>query len=123
LRKQQIRIERIFVKEYGITVAIDHLFTDVISALKKFFPACWQRLIILAYGRLVYQSSLKNMSFHYSSSYLSEQYPGIDMSAKSLSYFFRELGQARNNIVDFCRSFKISEDCILFDGTDILSQS
>jgi len=45
------------------------------------------------------------------------------MSAKSLSYFFRELGQERNNIVDFCRSFKISEDCILFDGTDILSQS
>lgn len=123
LRKQQIRIERIQVKEFGITSAIEHLFTEIVSSLKKFFPNCWQQLIILAYGRLVYQSSLKNMSFHYGNSYLSEQYPGIDMSAKSLSYFFRELGGDRQKIVEFCSSFKISEDCILFDGTDIFSHS
>ena len=78
---------------------------------------------MLAYGRLIFHSSLKNMSLHYSNSYLSEQYPRIDMSTKSLSYFFRELGQNRNKIVKFCRSFKISEDCILFDGTDIFSHS
>lgn len=123
LRKQQNMVERIQVKEYGITVAIEHLFADILSVLQKIFPACWQRLVILAYGRLVYQSSLKNMSFHYSNSYLSEQYPVIDMSAKSLGYFLREVGQQRNRIVDFCRSFKISEDCILFDGTDIFSHS
>jgi len=63
------------------------------------------------------------MSFHYSNSFLSEQYPGIDMSAKTLSCFFRELGQDRNRLIDFCRSFKISQDCILFDGTDIFSRS
>jgi hypothetical protein len=51
LRKQQIRIERIQVKEYGITAAILHLFADIIHALKKFFPDSWQRLIVLAYGR------------------------------------------------------------------------
>ena len=123
LRKQQIMVEGIQVKEYGITVAIEHLFTDIVSSLQQYFPDCWQRLVMLAYGRLVFQSSLKNMSFHYSNSYLSEQYPGIDMSAKSLSYFFRELGHNRNKIVEFCRSFKISEDCILFDGTDIFSKS
>jgi len=123
LRKQQIRIERIQVKEYGITVAIASLLSDILAVLKKIFPDCWQRIIILVYGRLVYQSSLKNMSFHYSGSYLSEQYPDIDMSAKSLSYFLRELGQSRNKIVEFCRSFKISGDCILFDGTDIFSHS
>jgi transposase len=123
LRKQQIRVERIQVKEYGITAAIERLFPEVISALQKYFPDCWQRLLILAYGRLVHQSSLKNMSFHYSGSYLSEQYPGIDMSAKSLSYFLRELGEDRSKIVSFCRSFRISGDCILFDGTDIFSRS
>jgi ribosomal protein L9 len=51
LRKQQIRIERIQVKEYGITAAIVHLFADIIASLKEFFPDSWQRLIILAYGR------------------------------------------------------------------------
>ena len=123
LRRQQIQIERVQVKEYGIASTIEHLFTDTVSALKKFFPDNWKQLIILAYCRLVFQSPLKNMSFHYSNSYLSEQYPEVDMSGRSLSYFFRELGQDRNRIVDFCRSFNISDDCILFDGTDIFSRS
>jgi len=123
LRKQQLRIERIQVKEYGITAAIDTLFGDTVNALKTHFPDSWQRLISLAYGRLVYQSPLKNMAFHHSNSYLSEQYSGVDLSAKSLSYFLRELGEDRKRIVDFCRSFKINEDCILFDGTDIFSYS
>ncbi|MDR0295025.1 MAG: transposase, partial [Prevotellaceae bacterium] len=123
LRKQQVRFENIQVKEYGITSAIEHLFTDTVSSLKEYFPDSWQQLLALAYGRLVYQSPLKNMSFHYSNSFLSEQYPGIDMSAKSLSYFFRELGKDRNRLMHYCRSFKISQDCILFDGTDIFSRS
>jgi len=123
LRRQQVRFEGIQVKEYGITAAIEHLFTDTVSALKEFFPESWQRLVALAYGRLVYQSALKNMSFHYSNSYLSEEYPDLDMSGKSLSYFFREFGEDRDKIVQFCRSFKVSEDCILFDGTDIFSRS
>ena len=87
LRKQQSRIEVIQVKEYGITAIIESVFADTVSALKKFFPACWQRLIILAYGRLVHQSPLKNMSFYYSNSYLSQQYPLQDVSSRSLSYF------------------------------------
>lgn len=123
LRKQQLQVERVQVKEYGITAAIDRLFGDTVSALKKYFPDSWERLVSLAYGRLVHRSPLKNMAFHYSNSYLSEQYPGVDLSAKSLSYFLREIGGDRQRIVDFCRSFKVSEDCILFDGTDIFSYS
>jgi transposase len=123
LRKQQILIEGIHVKEYGITAVIIQFFAWFITVLKEFFPESWQRLVLLAYGRLVYQSPLKNMSFHYSRSYLSEQYPGVDITAKSLSYFLRELGTDRNRIVEFCRSFKITGDCILFDGTDVISHS
>ena len=123
LRRQQIRFEGIQVKESGITSAIEPLFADTVSSLKEFFPDSWQRLIALAYGRLVYQSPLKNMSFHYSHSYLSEEYPDLDMSGKSLSYFFRKFGEDRSRIVEFCRSFKVSDDCILFDGTDIFSCS
>ena len=40
------------------------------------------------------------MSFHYSHSYLSEQYSGVDMSARSLSYFLREVGEDHNKIVE-----------------------
>ena len=123
LRKQQVKVDHIQVKEYGITAAITHLFTDLHAVLKEKYPESWQRIIILAYGRLVYQSPLKNMFFHYSHSYLSEQYPGIDVSAKTLSSFLRELGEGRNKIIEFCRSFKISGDCLLFDGTDLFSHS
>jgi len=123
LRKQQTRFERIQVKEYGITAAIEHLFTETVLALKKVFPDCWQLLIALAYGRLVHQSPLKNMLFHYSNSYLSEQYPNLDLTSRSLSRFLRDLGQSRNKIVEFCRWFKSPNDCVLFDGTDIFSRS
>ena len=123
LRKQQLKVERVQVKEYGITSAINTLFDDTVNALKEHFPDSWQQLLCLAYGRLVYQSPLKNMAFHYSLSYLSEQFSDVDLSSKSLSCFLRQLGEDRQRIVAFCRSFKVSEDCILFDGTDILSDS
>jgi len=48
LRKQQVKVKSVQVKEYGITAAIDNLFPEVQSALKKFFPDCWQRLVALA---------------------------------------------------------------------------
>ena len=123
LRRQQLKVERIKVKEYGITSTIGVLFGDTVNTLKQYFPNSWQRILCLAYGRLVHRSPLKNMAFHYSASYLSEQYCGIDLSSKSLKFFLRELGEDRQRIVAFCRTFKISEDCILFDGTDIFSHS
>jgi len=123
LRKQQFKAERVQVKEHGIAAAIGSLFGDTLSALRKHFPDSWERLVCLAYGRLAYQSPLKNMSHHYSCSCLSEQYPGVDLSAKSLGGFLRELGERRDSIVGFCRSFKAPGDCILFDGTDIFSRS
>ena len=102
LRKQRLLIERVQVKEYGVTAAIDALFADTVGALKQHFPDEWQRLICLAYGRLVHRSPLKNMAFHYSNSYLSEQYGAVDLSAKSPACFLRRLGQERQKIIGFC---------------------
>jgi len=123
LKKQQLTVSRVQVKAYGVCCAIASLFGDTLSALKKFFPDSWQTIVCLAYGRLVHRSALKNMLFHYSQSYLSEQYPDVDLSAKHLSSFLRDLGQDRHRIVGWCRSFRQAEDCILFDGTDIFSRS
>jgi len=77
----------------------------------------------ITYLRLVHRSVLKNILFHYSQSYLSEQYPDVDLSAKHLSLFLRDLGQDRTHIVDWCRLFRQADDCILFDGTDLFSRS
>lgn len=123
LRKQQLKVERIQVKEYGISALVENLLKDSIGRLKTHFPQSWQAITCLAYGRLVYQSPLKNMLFHYSHSYLSELFPDVNLSPKPLGSFLRDLGYNRDTIVRFCQSFKQAGDCILFDGTDIFSHS
>jgi hypothetical protein len=89
LRKQRLKVEQIQVKEYGVASLWESLFTEMLPALKEHFPDTWQAIICLTYGRLVYQAPLKNMSIHYARSYLSVQYPDIDLSAKHLSLFLR----------------------------------
>lgn len=124
LVRQQTAIEKVQVKEYGITSLIQNKFSSQIELLQKHFPDKWQGIMALAYGRLLHQSPLKNMFFHYSHSYLSEQFPcQSDISSRKVSNFLRDLGYGRNTIVDYFREFKSSEDCILFDGTDIFSTS
>ena len=117
LRKQQLQVECMQVKEYGIPSAIDALFDDTVGALRQHFPDLWQRVLCLAYGRLVHRSPLKNMAFHYSGSFLSEQYSGVNLSLKSIGYFLQKLGGDRQRILSFCSSFGMSEDCILFYST------
>jgi transposase len=79
--------------------------------------------VSLAYGRLLHQSPLKNMFFHYSHSFLSETFSEVDLSPKRIGLFLKELGYERDKMVSYFREFKKSEDCILFDGTDIFSAS
>ena len=80
LRKQQLVIQRLQVKEYGVFALIESQFGDTVKMLKKHFADCWQKIICLAFGRLVYRSALKNMLFHYSHSYLSEQFCPLEQN-------------------------------------------
>jgi hypothetical protein len=110
LRKQQLVVNSVHVKEFGVSSLVESLFGDTVKILKKHFANHWQTIVCLAFSRLVYRSALKNMFFHYSHSYLSEQYPDVDLSAKHLSSFLRSLGGERGKIVEFCRSFRQSGD-------------
>ena len=123
IARQQMKIAHLQVKEYGVTALIGSVFHDIVLALQQHFPDIWKEIVCLSYGRLMHRSSLKNMQHHYACSYLSEQYSGLDLSPKRLSSFLRSLGQERSRIVAFCRSFRLEDDCILFDGTDIFSHS
>ena len=123
LRKQKINIEKLKIKEYGVSSYIQNHMGDYIRLIKKHFPDQWETIIGLVYGRWLYQSPLKNMSFYFQHSYLSEQYSNVDLSAKKLSVFLKELGYKRDKITDFFKEFKTANDCILFDGTDFCSES
>lgn len=123
LRKQSLKVENLKVKEFGITNYIEKQLSNYTTLLKKHFPSQWQTLLGLAYGRLVYQSPLKNMSFHFHHSYLSELYSGTDLSAKTLSKTLNEIGYQREKISNFFKEFKADNDCILIDGSDLCSNS
>jgi transposase len=123
LRKRELTVSRLAVKEYGITALIDSHFSEYKVLLKKYFPAHWQAIMGLTYGRLAYHSPMKNMEYHYYHSYLSELYPDLPLSPKALTSLLREVGVQRPQIASFFKEFSKAHDNILFDGTDLLSRS
>ena len=123
LRKQQLAVSKLTVKEFGITSFIHNYLNEYIELLKKHFPQCWKQILVLSYSRMAFHSPIKNIEFHYHHSYLSVLYDDLKLSPKQLSGFYREFGAQRESIVAFFKEFKIGNDNILFDGTDLLSKS
>ena len=123
LRKQSLSLSKLTVKEYGITSFIFNYLGEYETLLKKHFPDHYKQILVLAYGRLAYHSPMKNIEFHYYHSFMSEMYKGLSLSPKYLSFFLREFGARREQIITFFKEFKSDKDNILFDGTDLLSKS
>jgi len=94
-----------------------------IELLQKHFPAIWQSILALSYGRFTESSPMKNMKFHYQNSFISELYPDAKISKNSISKILLELGKDRESIVNFFKEFNIEDDKIIFDGTDLVSNS
>ena len=90
LRKRELSISNICVKEYGICAFIDSYLQDYKILLKKYFPKHSELILALTYCRLMFQSPLKNAEFHYLKSYLSELYPNLSLSPKNLTVLMRE---------------------------------
>lgn len=123
LRKKKLDINTISVREFGINAMINTIFKDYISLIKKHFPKHYQEILVLAYCKLAYKSPLKKVSFHYYHSYFSEQFPDLKLTGKHLTSLFKEIGSDRAQITEFFKEFGIPNDSILFDGTDLLSNS
>jgi hypothetical protein len=123
LRKQVELIDKISIKEFGISSFITNYLDNYIELLKKHFPQHWKFILALSYCRFAFQSPLKNMQYYYSKSFLSELYKKVGLSTKSLSKNLKEIGMNRDAILNFFNEFKIKTDNIIFDGTDILSSS
>ncbi len=123
LRNSQQKIEKLIVKEFGVSYLISSVLDLYPNLLQKYFPGLWQQIMVLAYGRFCYLSPLKNMELHYHHSYLSEIYKHVNVSPKQISSLLPQIGANRTAILSFFREFNITGDSILFDGTDITSCS
>ncbi len=123
LRKRELAVSKLSVKEYGVSAFIESQLSEYKTMLQKHFPQLWQYIIALAYGRLVHQSPLKNIEFNYLHSYLSEQYPQLSLSPKRLTALLKEIGSSRSSVTGFFKEFSKAGDNILFDGTDLFCNS
>jgi len=123
LKKQTFIPENIHLKEFGLSALITEDFADYIELLKKHFPKHWKFIIALAYSRFAFQSPLKNAQYHFAKSFLSELYKNVGLSSSSISKKLKEVGINRKSILNFFNEFKTENDKILFDGTDMLSNS
>jgi transposase len=123
LKRQTFIPENIYLKEAGLSSLITEDFSDYIDLIKKHFPKHWKFIIALAYSRFAFQSPLKNAQYYFSKSYLSEIYKNVGLSSRSISLKLKEVGINRKEILSFFDEFKIENDNILFDGTDMLSNS
>jgi hypothetical protein len=130
-RTKQVKISKmnkkakptLSVKEWGVSNFIQENMTRYIELLQKHFPTIWQSIIALSYGRFTESSPMKNMKFHYQNSFISELYPDAKISKNSISKILLELGKDRESIVNFFKEFNTEDDKIIFDGTDLVSNS
>lgn len=123
LRKKEFVVSHLSIKEYGIVAFIDNYLNNYESLLKKYFSDCWREIITLVYCKLVYQCPMKNVEHHHFHSYLSERFPDLQLSPKNITVLLRQIGGQRERITEFFKEFGKPNDNILFDGTDLVSNS
>ena len=122
-RNAKVNEQQLIIKEYGLSSYIENELSNYIELLKKHFPQHWKFILSVGYLRLGYQSVIKNYQYHYQRSFLSEKYGRIGMSIGSVSKKLREIGSQRQAIVDFFKEFRQLGEHIVFDGTDLFSES
>lgn len=107
-----------YSKEFGATWAVSELTKDVHGNLKAHFPLDADWLYVTALIRCVRHCAMRYTSHFYDVSYISELFPGLNLSSASLSRKMRELGPLRPEMVSFMREYMPPEDSyVLFDGT------
>ena len=113
---------QIAVKEYGASFLVNHISGDMTRSLKKHFPQ-WKEIFIFSMMRLIHVSPLKNVEFHYSTSYISETIPDAHVSPESLSNMLREIGMDRKSVTEFMKDFMKDDRYLAVDLTHVLSMS
>lgn len=116
-------LKNISTKEYGATQQLQAMSEDILTELKAHFSDIWEELFVLACNRLLYQSPLKNMSLYYEESFVSEQFGQLDLSKNTLTSLMQKIGNDREKITKFMAKFIEGSEHLLFDITDVVSQS
>ncbi|QRF75346.1 Transposase [Thermoplasmatales archaeon] len=116
------RYDQITVKEYGASFLLYEVSDDLRKELSECFPE-WKEIFIFACMRLMYTSPMKNVEFHYSTSYISEMIPDAHVSPESLGNMLRITGMDRASQIRFMKAFMNGDRYLAVDLTHVLSMS
>jgi len=115
--------DSVAVKEHGACSFMLNTAEEIKQRLSEIFPEDADKLITLAILRAIHQSPFKRIEHLYDHSYLSEMMPRLNLSGKDISLFLRDVGKKRDKIVQFMKCFVEGSKHIIFDATNIISQS
>lgn len=121
--KNQHVVSEVATKEYGACTTLNSIGKDIHEKLKEYFPSEADGIFSLAVLRVIEKCPFKRAAFLYERSFLSEIYGNIPMSPSSLSVFLQELGTRRSQFVGFMKEYISKERYVLFDATNIISNS
>ena len=111
------------VKEYGATSAVMTIGDDLLRNLRDKFGTSGEIVFAISLSRLIEQCPFKRTENHYANSYVSEVLLDLKLSPKDISFFLRDFGNKRAEMVEFMRGYIGDDANILFDGTAIVSNS
>lgn len=122
-KEKEDKINCVSVKEYGASETIFNLGKHIYDNLKVYFPNEANTLFALALIRLIEKCPFKRVANAYVNSYLSELLGDIPLSSATISNFLKDFGKKRDYIVKFLKTYIGSSEYVLFDGTNIVSNS
>lgn len=121
--EQPSKFGKLSTKEYGTQELITQLASKQISVLEKVFGEDAKELFLFAMFRLTDQSPIKNVSFNFAHSFLSEKWKDVSVSDKSISELLRRVGSNREKIMEYQKHFLREQETILLDMTHIITHS
>lgn len=122
-RKPLALVDKISVKEFGLTHLFLHHLQPLCEQLKLHFPEHWKYIIGAAYCRLYGQLPINQMPLHFYHSYLSEEFTGLSFTEKNISLALRDVGRDRQQVVRFMQWDVPSDEHVLIDLTNLPSRS
>lgn len=113
----------ISTKEYGASSFLNNVGKELHEKLQEYFPEDADRIFTLAVLRVIEKCPFKRVSFLYERSFMSEYCKNLALSPSSLSEFLERFGTKRMQLSGFMKEQLSKEQYILFDGTNIISNS
>ena len=121
--KKPSAVLSIATREYGASSVLCKMGEKTLEHLKDVFPEDANTIFALAVLRVIERCPFKRAEFLYERSYLSEALGPLALSPAKLTAFLQAFGLKREQQVGFMKEYLTDSRYILFDGTNIISDS